>query len=162
MAYATCLIRHRKQLLGVRVPATSGQRGQPLRWHLEGPRPEQEIHDVPFVGLEPVQFDRRQRADVQSVDVGRVDELAFPRFVARDRRTDQRRADLFDHLALRTPHTVTNGNMYSLLAILGSGESQWITHARKYAQRSFSTKRGPHFAVRSSTPASLSFSWIEA
>src|SRR5688572_14436362 len=45
---------------------------QPLGRHLEGAGAEQEVHDVAFVGLEPVERDRRDRADVQAIDVRRV------------------------------------------------------------------------------------------
>ncbi len=51
--------------------------------------------------LEPVEFGRRDRADVQAVDVRRVGQLALPLLVVRDRRRDERRADLLYHQLLR-------------------------------------------------------------
>ena len=43
--------------------------GEPLGRDLEGPGAEQEIDDVAFVRLQPIELDRGNRADVQAVDV---------------------------------------------------------------------------------------------
>src|SRR6266699_146046 len=51
-----------------------GTRGHPFWRRLERSRPEEEIHDVPFVRLQPVQLNRRDGADVETVDVRGVDE----------------------------------------------------------------------------------------
>src|SRR3990172_1562076 len=42
-------------------------RRQPFRGRLKRPRAEEEIHDVAFVRLKPVQLDGRDRADVETV-----------------------------------------------------------------------------------------------
>src|SRR5688500_16546002 len=49
-------------------------RPRPRVLRLEGALAEQEVDDAALVGLEPVQLDGRNRADVQSVDVDRVDQ----------------------------------------------------------------------------------------
>src|SRR4051812_26107475 len=41
---------------------------------LEGTRAEQEIDDVAFVGLEPVELNRRNRTEVEAIDMDRVDQ----------------------------------------------------------------------------------------
>src|SRR5258706_430113 len=43
-------------------------RGQPFRGRLKCPRAEQEVHDIPLVRLQPVQLNRRDRADIETVD----------------------------------------------------------------------------------------------
>ena len=84
---------------------------------LERARAEQEVDEVAFVRLQPVQADRRDRPDVQAVDVRGVESAgAGASGVVGDRRADQRRPDRLQHLvlrALRPPST--NGNMYSFL-----------------------------------------------
>ena len=52
--------------------------GSALR-RLERPRAEQEIDDVAFVRLQPVELDGRHRTEVEPVDVHRVDEPAAER-----------------------------------------------------------------------------------
>src|SRR5882724_2163548 len=52
--------------------------------------------------LEPIEFGRRDSADVQTVDVGRVGQLALPLPVVRDCGPYERWADLLNHLLLRT------------------------------------------------------------
>src|SRR5436309_2554871 len=70
--------------------ALRGARPEPVRGRLERPRPEQEIDDVPFVRLEPVQLNSRDGADVQPVDVRRIDELPLPAPVLGDGAANQR------------------------------------------------------------------------
>src|ERR1051325_11831840 len=54
---------------------------QSLRGRLEGPCAKEKIHDVPFMRLQPIEFDGWDGAEVEAVDVGGVEELAFPGFV---------------------------------------------------------------------------------
>ena len=46
---------------------------------------EQEVDDVAFVRLQPVERDRLQGAEVEAIDVRRVGEFALPLGVFRDR-----------------------------------------------------------------------------
>ena len=71
---------------------------------MECPIAQQEVNDVAFVGLHPVELVRLDGADVQAVDVGGVEELLGPRFIFGDGGADQGGADLFDHLILRAFH----------------------------------------------------------
>src|SRR5438445_11475978 len=45
---------------------------KPFLWNLKCPRPKQKIHNVPLVRLEPIEFGRRDRVDVQEVSQGRT------------------------------------------------------------------------------------------
>src|SRR5688572_17184083 len=74
---------------------------QLLRRRLEGPGAEEEIDDVPFVRLQPVELDGGDGTDVQPIDVDCFEELAFPCLVARNRAAHQRLTNLLDHLGLR-------------------------------------------------------------
>src|SRR6266536_5059404 len=56
-------------------------RSRLFRGRLKRPRPEQKVHDVSLVRLEPVQLDRRDRTDVEPIDVGGVYQLALPLLV---------------------------------------------------------------------------------
>src|SRR5678815_4571126 len=76
---------------------------------LERALAEQEVDDAPLVRLEPVQLDRRDRPDVQPVDVHRVDQRPLELRVAGHGAGDQRRADLFQHLFLRAFHDGREG-----------------------------------------------------
>src|SRR5262249_3544113 len=76
---------------------------------LEGSRPEEEINDVAFVRLQPVQLDRRYRSDVQPVDIRRVEERALKSPVRSDRRADESRSDGVDHLVLGALHDGDKG-----------------------------------------------------
>src|SRR5262249_41836130 len=67
---------------------------------LEGAVPEQEVDDVAFVRLQPVEGDRLQRADVEPVDIRRVQKLLREFRVLRNRRADERLADRAEHLLL--------------------------------------------------------------
>ena len=69
---------------------------------LEGSIAEQEVDDVTFVRLQPVQRTRWHRADVQAVDVAAVDKFRNPFFVVCDGCADQSRTDFAQHLILRT------------------------------------------------------------
>jgi hypothetical protein len=40
---------------------------------LEGTSTEQEVHDVSFVWLEPIEFDGRDRAEIETVNMHGVD-----------------------------------------------------------------------------------------
>src|SRR5690242_398190 len=75
------------------------------RWrvgNLKGPGAKEEIDNVAFVRLEPVEFGRRDRAEIQAVDIGGVGQLALPIFVVRNGGGDERLADFLQHLILRT------------------------------------------------------------
>src|ERR1700722_12807827 len=56
---------------------------------LEGAGAEQEVDDVAFVRLQPVEGDRFYRADVEAVDVRRVEQLAGEFRILGDARADQ-------------------------------------------------------------------------
>ena len=84
----TCVIAH-----------LTRERRQLLLRQLVGPGAEQEVDDVAFVRLQPVELDGGDRADVEPVDVDGVGQLRLPLLVLGDRRADQRRADLREHLA---------------------------------------------------------------
>src|SRR3954471_3151016 len=58
---------------------------------LERARAEQKIDDVAFVRLEPVELNRRDRTEVQPVDVHGIDEPAPKVRVIGDRAADKRR-----------------------------------------------------------------------
>ena len=62
---------------------------------------EQKVDDAAFVRLEPVEFGGGERAEIQAVDMSGVNALALELFVVGDDRTNQRRADLRQHLVLR-------------------------------------------------------------
>src|ERR1043166_2209072 len=54
-----------------------------LMWHalrrgLEGAGAEKEIDDVAFVGLQPIELDGGNGADVQTINVGGIQEFAAP------------------------------------------------------------------------------------
>src|SRR5262249_14173077 len=71
---------------------------------LERAGAEEEIDDAALVRLQPVELDRRHRADVQPVDVNRVDELALPLAVVGDGAAHEGGADGCEHLLLRALH----------------------------------------------------------
>ena len=71
---------------------------------LEGSISKQEVDDVSFVRLQPVQSARRDGPNIQSVDVACVHKFTHPLFVIGDCRADQRRADLAQYLVLWTLH----------------------------------------------------------
>src|SRR5713101_602996 len=77
------------------APATLQLRG------LERPGTEQELDEVAFVRLQPVQLRGRHRPEVEPIDVHGVDETAAKRGVAGDGAAHQRRADRVQHLRLR-------------------------------------------------------------
>src|SRR4051812_25578075 len=60
---------------------------------LERARAEQKIDDVAFVRLEPVELNRRDRTEVQPVDVHGIDEPTPKVRVIGDRAADKRRSD---------------------------------------------------------------------
>src|SRR5579864_4799032 len=74
------------------------------RRRLKRARPEQELDDVAFVRLEPVELNGRDRTEIQSIDVNRIHQRAPEFGPARDRTTDQRWPDLLEHLRLRAVH----------------------------------------------------------
>ena len=62
------------------------------RWKavLERSIAEQEVNDVAFVRLQPVQGTGWNRADVESVDVASIHQFTNPLVIVRDRSADQR------------------------------------------------------------------------
>src|SRR5574341_1461157 len=48
-----------------------------LRPRLKRPWPEEEFHNVPFVRLQPVELDCRDRPQVQAINVRRIQELSL-------------------------------------------------------------------------------------
>ncbi len=76
-----------------------------MRWWravLERAAAEQEVDDVPLVWLEPVEGDRLHRADIEAVDVRRVEQLLRPVLVFGDAGCDQRLPDLLDSVWSRS------------------------------------------------------------
>ena len=71
---------------------------------MEGAVAEEEVDDVAFVGLQPVEGDGFYGADVQTVDVGRVDQVAGPFGVGCEGRANERGADFLKHVCLRAFH----------------------------------------------------------
>src|ERR1700730_4430497 len=65
-------------------------------------RTEQELDNVTFVWLEPIELDGWNGADVQTVDVGGVDEFPLDLRVLRDHAADERGANPLQHFFLRT------------------------------------------------------------
>ena len=74
------------------------------RCQLVGSRTEQKVDEIAFVRLQPVESACRDGTDVQSVDVSCVGQLVNPNFIARERGSNEGRADRLDHLFLRTFH----------------------------------------------------------
>ena len=77
---------------------------------------------LPSCGCSQFELGRRHRAEVQPVDVHRVEQLPLELRLAGDRRADQRRPDRSSIFACGHSTTVTNGNMYSFFAIAASGD----------------------------------------
>src|SRR5262245_47921868 len=63
--------------------------------------PEEEFHNVPFVRLQPIELDRRDRRQVQAIDVCSVYKPALETPVARDGRPHKSRSDPIQYLVLR-------------------------------------------------------------
>src|SRR5688572_15797373 len=72
------------------------------RRRLKRPRPEQKIHDAPLMRLKPVQLHRRNRADVEPVDVTRIQKFTTELGILGDSRAHECRPNLGQHLILRT------------------------------------------------------------
>ncbi len=72
------------------------------RTGLKGSCPEQEVDDVAFVRLHPVQLVGPNFADVQAVNVRRIQQFLRPFRIFGQAGTNQCAADLLNHLALRT------------------------------------------------------------
>ena len=68
---------------------------------LERSGPEEKFHNVPFVRLQPIELDRRDRPKVKTIDVCRVYESALKTLVARDGGPHKSRSDPIQHLVLR-------------------------------------------------------------
>ena len=68
---------------------------------LESSGPEEKFHNVPFVRLQPIELDRRDRTQVQAIDVCSVYEPALEVPVARDGGPHKSRSDPIQHLVLR-------------------------------------------------------------
>ena len=69
---------------------------------LKCPGPEQEVDDVAFVRLQPVQLNRRHRTKIEPIDVHGIDQLAAESLIAGDGAADERWPDRRNHLFLRT------------------------------------------------------------
>src|SRR5664279_1401939 len=89
----------------------------PLRLKCAGTK--EEFDDIAFVRLQPIELDGWDRADVQAVNLGRVDQLTLPLFVTCDRTADQGGPDLIEHLFLRAADYADEGEH-----ILGIGQLQ--------------------------------------
>ena len=76
-----------------------------MRWWravLERAAAVQEVDDVPFMRLQPVELQRLHLADVQAVDVGGVDQIPREPFILGQGAADQRVAAFLEKLILRT------------------------------------------------------------
>src|SRR5713101_5983981 len=87
------------------LPGRTREPRAPLqRRPLKRARAEQKFDDVAFVRLEPVELDGRNRTEIQSIDVNRVDQRATELGPARDRAAHECRPDLLEHLRFRAVH----------------------------------------------------------
>ena len=68
---------------------------------MEGAVAEEEVDDVAFVGLEPIEGDCFDGAEVEAVDVDGVEEFLRELLIVRQRGADECRADRFEHVFLR-------------------------------------------------------------
>src|SRR5206468_2192711 len=68
---------------------------------LKRPRAEEKLDDVALVRLQPVELDGGDGAEIQTVDVRRIEQLALPLPVLGDGAAHQRGTNLPDHLFLR-------------------------------------------------------------
>src|SRR5436190_16535927 len=71
---------------------------------LQRPVPEQEVNDVPFVRLQPIEAGGGEGAEVQAVDVGCFDALGSEFLVATDDGADEGGTNLRKHVVLWTLH----------------------------------------------------------
>src|SRR5712664_859841 len=71
---------------------------------LEGARTEQELYDIAFMRLQPIELDGGNGSDVQAIDVGPVEQRALELRVFGYRGADQRPAHFLQHLFLRAFH----------------------------------------------------------
>ena len=71
-----------------------------LQFRLKRPRPKKEFDDVPFVRLQPIELDRRNRPQVQSIYLCRINKLPLELLVIRDGAAHEGGADLFQHVVL--------------------------------------------------------------
>src|ERR1700677_1363908 len=69
---------------------------------LKRPRTEQKLDNIALMRLQPVELQRRDRSQIQSIDLRGVDQSSLPLRVLRDGATHQRGTDIFEHLLLRT------------------------------------------------------------
>src|SRR6266850_2448025 len=89
---------HQKKQAG---PST-GSGHSCVQRRLKCPRTEQELDDVAFVWLKPIELNGWNGADVQTVDVGGVDEFPLKLRVLGDDAADERGANPPEHFFLRT------------------------------------------------------------
>ena len=78
-----------------------------MRWWqaiLECTIAEQEVDDIAFMWLQPVQRTRRNRSDIQPIDVPSVHKFRDPFVIIRDRCANESRTNLTQHLVLGTFH----------------------------------------------------------
>src|SRR5690349_16092400 len=68
---------------------------------LKRSRTEEELDDIAFVRLKPIELDGWNGADIQTVDVSRVDEFPLELRVMGDDAGDERGADPLEHFFLR-------------------------------------------------------------
>ena len=120
--------RSRREVHCTTTAVSGGKRA----FKLERAGAEQEVHDAALVRLQPVELDRRDRPDVQPVDVrrrraGRAG-TSCPRVIAEQTSVGPIASSIFScgHLT-----TVQKGNMYSFFAAGCSGESHSRTVGRR-------------------------------
>ena len=85
---------------------------------LKRPRAVQEVHDVAFVRLEPVELCGRNGPEVQAIDVVGIKEITSKRRIVRDAGPNERRADPAEHFILRALH---DGNKREHELLTGNG-----------------------------------------
>lgn len=86
-------------------PLALCQRGQDLQLRLAseliGAVSEEELGEISFVRLEPIQAVGGDGADVEAIDVHRVGQIIDPGGIGGQGRTDEGLTDRFDHVLLR-------------------------------------------------------------
>ena len=86
---------------------------------LKRARPEQELDDIAFVRLQPVELDRRNRSDVEPVDMLRVDQRPLELRILVIALQTSVGPILLSISSCGHLTTLTNGNMNSVFASVG-------------------------------------------
>src|SRR5439155_26813388 len=86
--------------------------------NLKSPSAEQEVYDVPFMRLKPVKLNRRERSDVEAIDVRSVDQSALKLLVFGDGGANEGGTNRIEHFFLRALH---DGHEREHVLLLGDG-----------------------------------------